>query len=115
MVALAAQVRRRPPVHHALVDHELGDIPCRAGGDLGVEPGGRGGLAQGGAAAGKRPQVLVQAQQGGHGGMVDATADSGGMLPTKQAVPANPAHTLTTRSAPVPGPGTTSWVRLAGS
>ena len=82
MVALAAQVRCHPPVHHALVDQELGDIPCRAGGDLRVQP------------CGQAPQVIVQAQQGGHGGMVEGTADS--RWPAGQAAPVNPAHTLST-------------------
>jgi hypothetical protein len=50
--------------------------------------------------------------------MVAGTADSGGMLPTKQAVPANPAHTLTTPFChrvqdPVTGLGWACWVRSA--
>ena len=76
MVALATQVGRRPPVHHALVDHEFGDVPCRAGGDPGVEAGRRRGLAQGGAAADQGRKVVIDAQERRHGGMVEGTADS---------------------------------------
>jgi len=43
-------------VHHALVDQQVGDVPGRAGGDLGLQPGGGGGLIQGGAAADQRPR-----------------------------------------------------------
>ena len=87
MVGLAAQVRRRPPVHHALVDHQFGDVPARAGGDLRVEPGRGRGPAQGGAAADEGRKVVVDAQERRHGGIVEVTADT--KVASRQGSPTN--------------------------
>ncbi len=72
MILLAAEVRRRPSVHHALVGDQVCDVPAGACRDGRADSRACGRIAESRTAGHQRLDVVIETQMRRHGGIIES-------------------------------------------